>query len=85
MAVAELLKVRIRAQHRIKEIDEALAAREQEHLQQLARVRIVVRRVAWPGTVIKIGGRALKLKSPAKACRFYWEKETQEIVVGALK
>ncbi|MGE4558432.1 MAG: DUF342 domain-containing protein [Desulfovibrionaceae bacterium] len=84
-AVAELLKVRIRAQHRIKEIDEAMAVQEQHYLQQLGSVRIVVRRVAWPGTVIKIGGRTVKLKSPAKACRFYWEKETQEIAVGALK
>ncbi|MFW5837383.1 MAG: flagellar assembly protein A, partial [Desulfovibrionaceae bacterium] len=84
-AVAELLKVRIGAQQRIKEIDKTMAEREQQHLKQLGSVRIQVRRVAWPGTIIKIGGRTHKVKTETKACRFYWEKETQEIVVGNLR
>jgi hypothetical protein len=84
-AVAELLKVRIGAQQRIEEIDQALAEREQQHLKRLGNVRIQVRKVAWPGTVIKIGGRTYTVKTETKACRFYWEKETQEIVVGHIK
>jgi uncharacterized protein (DUF342 family) len=80
----ELLAKRDDAKRRLAQITRSLAELAQEELAQSGRARIIVRGVAHPGVVVKMGGKALHLDRPVVRSQFYWDAEKREIAVGGL-
>lgn len=83
-AVAEILKYRIQAEARIKEISTVLEAELQQRLKALEAARVEVMNTAFPGVTIKIGGRLLTLTDPVKRSRFRWDGRGSGIVAEPL-
>ncbi len=77
-AVGQLLKTRIGARDRLREIDVIVEA-EQERLRRSAAARILVKRTAYPGTVVTIAGCVLKLKQAVNASYLYYDPESHSI------
>jgi len=46
--------------------------------------RILVRGVAHPGVVVKMGGKSLRLTSPVQSCQFFWNGSKRRINMAAL-
>lgn len=80
----ELLAKRDDAERRLDQIARTLAELAQEELAQAGRARIIIRGVAHPGVVIKMGGRTLHVDRPIERSQFFWDVEKREISVGSL-
>lgn len=79
--VAEIIKKRISIINRMKEIETALEGRRKA-LEEVSHIRVKVRRVAHPGTVISIADKKLSLHEPVDGpCQFYYDPETTAIVM----
>ncbi len=83
-AVAEILRYRIRAEARIKEISTVLDEELKQRIKALEAAHVVVMNTAYPGVTIKIGGRVLTLTEPAKRARFRWDGKGSGIVIDPI-
>lgn len=79
-----LLADREKALGRLKEVRRTLAEQAQSELGRGEGARIVIRGVAHPGVVIKMGGRSLHVDRPLERGQFFWNAERREIVVAGL-
>ena len=55
-----------------------------EYLARAADGRVVVRGVAHPGVVVKMGGQTLRLVQPVQSCQFLWDGQARRIKTAAL-
>ncbi|MBU1003676.1 MAG: FapA family protein [Proteobacteria bacterium] len=79
--MAELIKERIGIVDRMKEVENALEERRVA-LEQLSRLRVKVRRMAHPGTIISIANKKLVLYEPQEGpCQFFYDPDTSAIVM----
>ena len=69
---------------RICEIGKRLAELAREYLARAADGRVVVRGVAHPGVVVKMGGQTLRLVQPVQSCQFLWDGQARRIRTAAL-
>lgn len=77
--MAELLRVRVRLDERLQEIQKELAKIKALNNHALARSTISIRKNAHQGTRIKIGDQTRKLDARAFAVRYQWDPENREI------
>lgn len=79
-----LLVERDQALVRLKAVRRSLAELAQAELGRGVDARIVIRGVAHPGVVIKMGGRSLHVERPLERGQFSWNPQSREIVVAGL-
>ncbi|MGL1862964.1 MAG: FapA family protein [Pseudodesulfovibrio sp.] len=79
-AVAEILKHRITLVKRRKAISEQLNQMALKSQEDLAGVKIEVKRLIHPGTDLRFGGRAFPVAKQREASTIFWSEETREIV-----
>ncbi len=77
-AVATLLKNRIAARDRLKEIEDILRQIE-ESARQAARARVKARRTIHPGTTITIAGCRFRVEHPLNASQAYYDAASGSI------
>jgi hypothetical protein len=80
-AVAELLKHRRTLVKRHKSLGQELSRLAMARLEELAGIKVRVKRFLYPGAVVKIGSRSRTFKSRTEASNIYWDTETRGIVV----
>jgi len=79
--VAEVIKKRIGIVNRMKEIEVLLEERRRA-LAEVSELRVKVRRMAHPGTVIVIADKKLALHEPVDGpCSFHYDPDTGAIVM----
>ncbi len=83
-AVADILRYRIQAEARMKEINVILAEDLRQRMKALEAAHVVAVNVAYPGVSIKFGGRVLTLAEPVKRSRFRWDGRGSGIVIESL-
>lgn len=79
-AVAEVLKHRITLVKRRKAISEQLNELALRHQEELAGVKINVKRLLHPGTTLKFGGRHFPIAKQTEASTVYWSEAERNIV-----
>jgi len=82
-AVASLLKARLRAEEKIREID-TLLEQERLRVREIARARVKVFRTIHPGVIIHCAGTTLKVAEPIQYSQLYYDPTEQRIVVASL-
>jgi hypothetical protein len=80
----QVLLVRAQTKMKLKNIRRSLSAELSAYFNALEKRSIKVRRVAYPGLVIRIGGKSLQLEKPLNRVRFYFDATKKEIVAGDL-
>jgi len=80
-AVSELLQHRERLSERRKEIGRELNRLAMDRQQDLAGIRIKVKRFLFPGATVRIGVRSRTFKTRSEAATIFWDIETRGIVV----
>jgi uncharacterized protein (DUF342 family) len=78
-AVASMLKARLRAEQKIKDI-EAKIAMERKRVLEVSKARIRVHKVIHPGTNIHCLGNTLKVTEPMYRCQISYNPEKEEFV-----
>lgn len=79
LIVAEMLRVKVRLEDRLKEVANELKRISALNNHALARASIAVSRTAHAGTRLKFGEKTQVLKAPASATRFIWNPEDRAI------
>eukprot|EP00828_Plagiopyla_frontata_P005957 TRINITY_DN12512_c0_g1_i2.p1 TRINITY_DN12512_c0_g1~~TRINITY_DN12512_c0_g1_i2.p1 ORF type:complete len:634 (+),score=281.53 TRINITY_DN12512_c0_g1_i2:496-2397(+) len=79
-AVAELLKHRRTLVKRDKSLGQELCRLAMARLEELAGIKIRVKRFLYPGAVVRIGSRSRTFKTRTEASNIYWDSETRSIV-----
>lgn len=79
-AVAEVLKHRITLVKRRKHISEQLNQLALRHQEELAGVKIHVKRLLHPGATLKFGGRHFPIAKRTEASVVYWSEAERDIV-----
>jgi len=82
-AVASLLKARVRAEKRIREIEEELE-KERQRVRQAVKARVRVRKVIYPGTIINCFGVTLKITEPVSNSQVFYDPKEQKVVVASM-
>ncbi|MEF2232354.1 MAG: FapA family protein [Pseudodesulfovibrio sp.] len=80
-AVAGLLQHRENLAARRKEIGRELNQLAMDRLQELAGIRIRVKRFLFPGATVRIGARSRTFKTRTEASTLFWDIDTRGIVV----
>lgn len=80
-AVAELLKHHKTLTKRHKCLKQELSRLEQARQEELAGLKIKVKRFLYPGAVVRIGIRSHTFKTRTEASTIYWDRESRGIVV----
>lgn len=78
-AVASMLKARLRAELKIKDI-EAKIALERKRVLEVSKARIRVHKVIHPGTSIHCLGNTIKINDPQYRCQISYNPEKEEFV-----
>lgn len=82
--VKEMIERRENSLARLKDIRQRLAALAQEAMDHLDAARIIVRGVAHPGVVVKMGGKSLYLDAPVHFSQFAWDRDAKDIKILSL-
>lgn len=82
--IKDLLARREENSQAIQAIGRRLAVLAQEAMNFMEAGRIVVRGMAHPGTVIKMGGTSLHLTQTLQASQFFWDRASKSIKIGTL-
>ncbi len=82
-AVASLLKARLKAEQKLKDLEQELI-REREQQRQTMKARIKVHKIAHPGTIINCFGKVLKVTEPILHSQIYLDPDVGNIVVTPL-
>ena len=80
-AVAELLRHRRTLVKRDKNLGRELSRLALARLEELAGIKIRVKRFLYPGAVARIGSRSRTFKTRTEASNIYWDSETRGIVI----
>lgn len=78
-AVASMLKARLRAEQKIKEIEVKIAI-ERKRVLDVAKARIRVHKVIYPGTNIHCLGSTLRFTEPVYRCQISYDPENEEFL-----
>lgn len=79
LVVAELLRVRSRLEERMRVVQEEMKRMNAMNNHALTRAPVIIRKVAHPGTRIRIGERTIKLEQKSIATRFVWNPKEKRI------
>ena len=82
--VRELLAQREEAARQIQALGRRLAVLAQEAMDLMESGRVVVRGVAHPGVVVKMGGASLHLAQAVQSSQFSWDRANKAIRIGKL-
>lgn len=82
--VAEMLKKRIAMLARHEKIGQEIVEAGKECYRKLSKIRIKVRRRIHPGSMVKMAGKTMIIKTPMDRCQFWWDNRDKEIRVGSL-
>lgn len=82
-AVASLLKARVRAENKIKEIEEQLE-KERQRVRQAVKAKVRVRKTIHPGTIINCFGVSLKITEPVSNSQVFYDPREQKVVVVSM-
>jgi len=80
-AVAEVLKHRITLIKRRKAISEQINQLVLKRQEELAGIKIKVRKLLHPGSTIKFGGKAFPITRRTEASTIYWSETKRNIVI----
>lgn len=80
-AVAELLKHHKTLRKRRKRISQDLSQLALTRQQELAGIKIRVKRFLYPGATVKFGTRTRSFKTRTEASNIYWDRESRSIVI----
>ncbi len=82
-AVASLLQARLRAEKKVKAIEEELE-KERQRVRKAVEARVRVRKVIYPGTIINCFGVSLKISEPVHNSQVYYDPKEQKVVVVSM-
>ncbi len=82
--VAEMLKKRIAMLARHEMIGQEIIEAGKECYRKLSKIKIKVRRRIHSGSMVKMAGKTMIIKTPLDRCQFWWDNTEKEIKVGSL-
>lgn len=82
-AVTSLLKARVRAEQKIKEIEEQLE-HERERIRRAVTARVKVFKVIHPGTIINCFGATLKITEPVFNSQVFYDPKEEKVAIAGL-
>lgn len=83
-AVASLLKARLKAEQKIKKIEENIAEERAKIRRATLRAKVKVYKTIHPGVIINCFGSVLKITDPTPFSQIYYDPGTERLVVGTL-
>lgn len=80
----KILLMRAQTRMKLKDVRRRITSELSVYYNQLENMSVKVRRVAYPGIVIRIGGKTLQLSKPVNRVRFYFDATKKEILAADL-
>ncbi|QGY40053.1 DUF342 domain-containing protein [Pseudodesulfovibrio cashew] len=80
-AVAEVIKHRNALIRRRKDIADRITRLMLERQEELAGVKVKVKRLLHPGTMIRFGGKSFNITKRTEASTIYWSERDRDIVI----
>lgn len=82
-AIASLLKARLRAEQKIKDIESEIE-QERARIRKAAKARVKVHKTIHPGTIVNCFGVTLRITEPVNYSQVYYDPQEQKVVVASL-